>query len=210
MAAHPRAIKDSWHGYPFGELTCPYFQFAAWKSRVARHSVGLAWSLWRERITMQRPIMRRWHEEYPRTFREWRKHYLSHVESNIYWNRGVGADPYQVDCVCDQQKGLFRKRRALSCGRARCRLCHGYKYPKREATRGEMLSEVKLNEGIDEFMLPEVDSVGSSPAVGVARAYGPNRHRSPRTISVAMPCELTLVAMRRNSPSRECGCATAL
>ena len=95
--------------------------------------------------------MKRWHEEYPRTFREWRKHYLFHVESNINWNRALGADPYQVDCVCDQQKGLFRKRNALSCGRARCQLCHGYKYPKRETTRGEMLSEVKLKEGIDEF-----------------------------------------------------------
>jgi hypothetical protein len=107
---------------------------------------------------MPRSIMKRWHEEYPRTFREWRKHYLFHVESNINWNRALGADPYEVDCVCDRQKGLFRKRRALSCGRARCQLCHGHKYPKRQTTHGEVLSEVKLKEGIDELTLPKVEN----------------------------------------------------
>jgi hypothetical protein len=100
--------------------------------------------------------MKRWHEEYPRTYREWRKHYLCHVESNINSNRVLGGDPYQVDCVCDQQKGLFRKRRALGCGRARCQLCHSYKFPKRLTTRGESCSELKLIEGIEEFIVPGV------------------------------------------------------
>jgi len=33
-----------------------------------------------------------------------------------------------------------RKRHAGDCGRARCGLCHGYKFPKREKTRTEIMA----------------------------------------------------------------------
>ncbi len=93
--------------------------------------------------------MKRWHEEYARTYREWRKHYLSHVESNLNFNRGVGRDPYQIDC--DQQKGRFRKKDAWDCGNTQCYLCHSDKFPKREKTYQEWASELKLKEGVEDW-----------------------------------------------------------
>lgn len=95
--------------------------------------------------------MKRWHEEYPRTYREWRKHYLSHVERNVYDNRILGRDPYVIDCVCDQQKGRFRKTDAWDCGNPQCYICHSDKYPVREKTRQEMNADLKLKEGIQEI-----------------------------------------------------------
>jgi hypothetical protein len=93
--------------------------------------------------------MRRWHEDYPRTLREWKKHYLDHVESNVYFGREVGRAPYEIDCVCDAQRGRFRKRRAFGCGNTRCQICHGDKYPRREKTRQELLADLKFREGLD-------------------------------------------------------------
>jgi len=73
--------------------------------------------------------VKRWHEDYPRTRREWKKHHLSHVESNLY--RGeVGRDPYEIDCVCDVQKGRFRKRRAFGTPRSRSSWYRPEKYPR--------------------------------------------------------------------------------
>lgn len=92
--------------------------------------------------------MKRWHEDYPRTFREWKKHYLQHVESNLTWCRVPGKSPYEVDCVCDQQKGRFRKKDAWDCGHTRCYICHSDKYPVRDKTRQELLSELKFKEGL--------------------------------------------------------------
>jgi hypothetical protein len=90
--------------------------------------------------------MKRWHQDYSRTHREWKKHYVSHVESNTYDNRVMGRDPYKVDCVCDQQKGRFRKKKHLDCGVTQCFLCHSDKYPKRKKTRQELFSEIKFKE----------------------------------------------------------------
>lgn len=95
--------------------------------------------------------MRRWHEEYPRTYREWRKHYRSHVESNKTSQRVAGKDPYDVDCICDRQKGRFRKRDAWDCGHARCYLCHSDKVPRRQATYQERCAALRLKEGIIEL-----------------------------------------------------------
>jgi hypothetical protein len=92
--------------------------------------------------------MRRWHEDYPRTVREWKKHYLDHVESNVSSGREVGRDPYEIDCVCDAQRGRFRKRRAFGCGNTRCQLCHGDRYPRRAKARQELLSELKFREAL--------------------------------------------------------------
>ncbi len=94
--------------------------------------------------------MRRWHEDYARTLREWRKHYLDHVWNNVNFGREIGRDPYDIDCVCDMQKGRFRKRRAFDCGKTRCQLCHGEKYPRRERTRRELLAELKFREALGE------------------------------------------------------------
>ena len=92
--------------------------------------------------------MRRWHNDYPRTLRQWKKHYLDHVESNVNFGREIGRDPYEIDCACDAQKGRFRKKHAFDCGNTRCRLCHGDKYPRREQNRQELLAELKFREGI--------------------------------------------------------------
>ncbi len=96
--------------------------------------------------------MKRWHEEYSRTYREWRKHYRCHVERNVAFSWVPGRDPYQVDCACDRQKGRFRKTHAGGCGRAGCQLCHPYKFPKRETTRKERRAEFAFREEIEELM----------------------------------------------------------
>lgn len=95
--------------------------------------------------------MKRWHEELPRTCREWRKHWLSHVESNINYCRVPGKDPYDVDCPCDTQKGRFRKQKAFDCGNPQCDMCHSNKYPKRYQTYQEWAADLKLKEQTDEF-----------------------------------------------------------
>lgn len=92
--------------------------------------------------------MRRWHEDYTRTHREWKKHYLTHVEDNISFGREAGRDAYDIDCACDAQKGRFRKRHAFDCGHTRCWLCHGSKFPRREKTRQELLADLKFREGL--------------------------------------------------------------
>jgi hypothetical protein len=95
--------------------------------------------------------MKRWHEEYPRTYREWRKHYLSHVEHNIDYSRVPGKDPYEIDCVCDEQRGRFRKKDAWDCGVTRCWICHNDKYPKRYKTYQEWCADLKFKEGIEDL-----------------------------------------------------------
>ncbi len=120
--------------------------------------------------------MKRWHEEYLRTHREWRKHYLSHVESNVIFNRAPGRDPYQIDCICDRQKGRFRKNDAWDCGQTQCYVCHSDKFPTRETTHQEKHSELKLREGMEEFLVDPPE---------------PNHHR---VITQRRPC------VRRLSP----------
>lgn len=95
--------------------------------------------------------MRRWHSELHITTREWRKHYLSHVKSNLSWNRNVGQDPYVIDCVCDEQRGRFRKKDAWDCGNTRCGICHNDKFPKRELTRKEEKALKEYREQTEEF-----------------------------------------------------------
>src|SRR5690606_24663361 len=95
--------------------------------------------------------MKRWHEDYRITFREWKKHHRSHVESNKNWVREVGKDPYEVDCVCDEQKGRFRKKDAWDCGNTRCYICHSDKYPKRDLTKQERLADMKMKERMREL-----------------------------------------------------------
>jgi hypothetical protein len=91
--------------------------------------------------------MKRWHEESNRTFREWKKHWRSHIQSNLdHSMRGIGKDPYEVECICDKQKGRFRKKKDLDCGNPRCHMCHSDKFPKRKLTRRESEANLKLRE----------------------------------------------------------------
>jgi hypothetical protein len=98
--------------------------------------------------------MKRWHEDWYVSLREWRKHRRSHVESNkrrIVREEGdVGIDPWNVDCPCDDQVGRFRKKDAWDCGIPHCRICHGNKYPKREKSRQELESEFSFKEQLME------------------------------------------------------------
>lgn len=96
--------------------------------------------------------MKRWHEDYKITLREWKKHRRSHVESNKDSNRGrIGRDPYEVDCECDEQKGRFRKKDAFDCGNPRCNVCHFAKYPKRELHEHEVRSNLDFKEQLREL-----------------------------------------------------------
>lgn len=99
--------------------------------------------------------MKRWHEDFPVAYREWKKHHRFHVERNVERNvlcdEDVCRDIWEVDCPCDTQVGRFRKRDAWDCGKARCFVCHCDKYPKRTETYQEWASQKKLEEGIQEL-----------------------------------------------------------
>ena len=105
--------------------------------------------------------MRRWHEDYRITYREWKKHHRSHVESNVdyqveYKNGvavGLHRDVWDVDCDCDTQIGRFRKIDAWDCGTPRCPICHRDKFWKRFETYQEWCSKLKLTEGIEELVI---------------------------------------------------------
>jgi hypothetical protein len=95
--------------------------------------------------------MRRWHQDRKIALREWKKHHRSHVEQNKYDNRKLGRDPYEIDCVCDEQIGRFRKKDAFDCGHSQCVTCHSDKFPKREKHDQELLSELSFKEQLREM-----------------------------------------------------------
>lgn len=87
--------------------------------------------------------MKRWHEEINHLKKEWKKFKAHVVESNK--NRsasriGLDAD----DCEC--KLGKFRKKKNFDCGKPQCKVCHSDKFPKRERTKQEILSEIKMKE----------------------------------------------------------------
>jgi hypothetical protein len=92
--------------------------------------------------------MKRWHEEYYVFHRQWKKHRKMHVESN---KKVPGRDPYEVDCPCDDQVGRFRKKDAHDCGRACCGICHSDKFPKRQLTDKEIVSNISFKEQLKEM-----------------------------------------------------------
>lgn len=94
--------------------------------------------------------MKRYAEETSRIHREWKKHWLSHVEQNLGWSKEHPYDPFEIDCSCDTQKGRFRKRKAFDCGNTECYICHSDKYPKRDITYQEWISDLKFKEGLEE------------------------------------------------------------
>ncbi len=102
--------------------------------------------------------MKRWHKDWKVTRREWQEHWQFHVESNksrpvgyAPFQRQVGSDPQEVDCLCDDQAGRFRKRKAFDCGKPRCQLCHGDKFPRRKLTKQERITQMRLREQILEL-----------------------------------------------------------
>lgn len=120
--------------------------------------------------------MKRWHEEYAVTMREWRRHRRGHVETNRTRGQGYGpgqrppgSDPREVGCVCDDQPGRFRKRDAHDCGRARCQLCHGYKVPKRELTRRERLADRVFREQVREWAAGPADEINGAACTPAER-----------------------------------------
>ena len=58
--------------------------------------------------------MKRYHQDRARILSEHRFH-LRFVHD---WPRKA------IDCECELQAGRFRKKKALDCGKAGCRLCH--------------------------------------------------------------------------------------
>lgn len=104
--------------------------------------------------------MRRWHQDYATTFREWKKHHHNHVEQNKEWvgaGQPINYDPWVIDCPCDTQVGRFRKIDAFDCGNTRCYVCHSDKYPKRHPTWQEIQSDLELVE--------ELEDLGITPAI---------------------------------------------
>jgi hypothetical protein len=102
--------------------------------------------------------MKRWHEDYRITLREWKKHRRNHVDYNKSRSVGYGrimwqpySDPFVVDCACDEQKGRFRKKDAWDCGNPRCHMCHNDKFPRRSKHEQELLSELSLREQLREL-----------------------------------------------------------
>lgn len=93
--------------------------------------------------------MKRWHQEKSITCRNWKKHKKIHIQSNLDKQKYPGQDPYQVDCVCDDQKGRFRKKDAYDCGKSKCQICHSYKFPKRLPTNKEIKSNWSFKEEKD-------------------------------------------------------------
>lgn len=95
--------------------------------------------------------MKRWHQDYQKSFKEWKKHHRSHVERNKNFVKEVGKDPYEVDCVCDEQVGRFRKKDAWDCGNPRCGICHSDKFPKRTLTEQEEKSALGFKEQLRDY-----------------------------------------------------------
>jgi hypothetical protein len=89
--------------------------------------------------------MKRRNEEASIARREWRRHRSRQIETKLSRGR-FDVDAFAADAPCDEQIGRFRKRKAFDCGNARCPLCHGHKYPKREPTRDELASKRDLRE----------------------------------------------------------------
>ena len=109
--------------------------------------------------------MRRWHQDFNISKRQWKLHRRMHVESNKNSQRyakkrpdgtyevGIKLDvsAYEVDCECDEQIGRFRKKDANDCGIPGCFVCHSDKFPKRELTEQEKVSEISFREQLKEL-----------------------------------------------------------
>ena len=95
--------------------------------------------------------MKRWHDDFKAVNKTWHTHHESHVESNKDSVIGrVGVSAYEVDCVCDVQKGRFRKINPF-CNKRRCHICKSHKSPKRELTLEEIKSNFDFQEQLSDL-----------------------------------------------------------
>ena len=76
--------------------------------------------------------MKRWHEDYNHSLREWKENSRHNYQSDL-------------------EVGRFRKRKSLDCGKASCGICHSDKFPKREITRKEDLANRSFKEQMKEI-----------------------------------------------------------
>lgn len=98
--------------------------------------------------------MKRWHQDRRITYRNWKNHRRIHINGNLKDQNRIGLDPYEVECECDNQIGRFRKIDAYDCGMPLCVCCHFNKWllnGGHEITRQEIVSLLKLKEGIEEL-----------------------------------------------------------
>lgn len=87
--------------------------------------------------------MKRYHSELERTKRTHQSHLrLAH------WT-GV-----RINCACEFQAGRFRKRKALGCGRSRCRLCHFEKIFGIRSVRDRQL-EIRFIDSLEDYRRAE-------------------------------------------------------
>lgn len=84
--------------------------------------------------------MKRWHEEYHRTKRQWVEDCRRRLD---WWGYGGLLETRQI--------GRFRKRKPYDCGNTQCYMCHSDKFPKRELTHQEFFSKLSLKEQMDEL-----------------------------------------------------------
>ena len=96
--------------------------------------------------------MKRWHDDFRISLREWKKHRETHVKMNkTFCAYRIGRSPYEVDCKCDDEIGRFRKKDAFDCGRARCGICHSSKKYNLK-TRKEIAADVAFREQLLMFL----------------------------------------------------------
>lgn len=90
--------------------------------------------------------MKRWHEDFKISLREWKKHRRFHIESNKNnSNNRIGKSPYEIDCICDNQIGRYRKKDAYDCGNPKCYVCHGEKLLNKKTIK-DTISDLKFKE----------------------------------------------------------------
>lgn len=99
---------------------------------------------------MQETSMKRWHEEFPRTYRQWRERHAQRIENYLEGVSSLWRERFVRIRERDRQVGRFRKTNHWSCSR-RCPYCHRGKYPTRTATYQEWCAQQKLTEGIAEL-----------------------------------------------------------
>ena len=109
--------------------------------------------------------MKRWHQDFNVSKRQWKKHRRMHVDSNEgnplrmkklpdgTWTTisRVGVSAEVVDRECDEQIGRFRKKDAYDCGHTQCFMCHGDKFPVREPTAQEQVSDLSFREQLKDL-----------------------------------------------------------
>jgi len=95
--------------------------------------------------------MKRWHEEYARTYTQWRHHYVRHVEQNVEqftgWDFVVYNDPWEIDCPCDEQKGRFRKMKGRGCPILHCTCQKRYD----GKSKAELIAKLNFKEEMEEL-----------------------------------------------------------